>query len=71
VVSEEGELTEGAGIEQEVQPLADRELSLGVLLLDAIGTAHPKELLALFSERLRMTAKIRAFVAVGDLGSFG
>jgi hypothetical protein len=52
VVAQEPQLGERPLVEEEVQTLADRELSCGVLLLDPLRPAHPQSLVTLPAEDL-------------------
>src|SRR5687768_8041383 len=65
MVGQEGEFCERPVVEQQVQSLSYRELALGVLALDPLGSAHLLVLAPLLPELLGVPAKVWSFVDVG------
>jgi hypothetical protein len=67
-VAEQAELLEGVVIEQEVEPLADRELAVTVLSLHTLRSAHAKRGVLLLPELLDVTSHVGARVGEGRRG---
>src|SRR5438128_2605114 len=60
LLRQQAELDEAAWVEEEVDPLADRELAARLLFRDLLGAAHPEVLLA---ARLELGDLGREFIA--------
>jgi hypothetical protein len=67
VVCQQRELAERPPVEEKVDPLADRELALGVLALDPFGPSHLPEPLLALAELLGAATQVGAGIDIrGD-----